>query len=100
MYIKLPEYRIQNKEYKVKKLMHKKLPFPFFIWCLDLMILMRANPSLRLLEGRGLKISPFFVPKWHSNFRAQKNLNFQGHPLLMALVMDVAHIKISMSHAI
>jgi hypothetical protein len=27
-------------------------------------------------------------------------LLFQGHPLIMALVMDVAHIKIIMSHAI
>ncbi len=69
--------RIQNKEYKVKKLMYKKLPYAFFIWCLDLMILMRANPLLRLLEGRGPENIAFFVPIWHSYFRAQKSFDLQ-----------------------
>ncbi len=34
------------------------------------------------------------------HFRAQKSLNFQGPPLPMALVIDVANIKIIMSRAI
>jgi hypothetical protein len=34
------------------------------------------------------------------HFRAQKNLDFQGPSLPMALVMDVARIKIIMSRSI
>jgi hypothetical protein len=49
------------------------------------MILMLANPLLRPLEGRGPENLNFFGPKWH---------------FFRALVMDVAHIKTIMPHAI
>ncbi len=46
----------------------------------------------------------FFGPKWHSlrslTFQGPKMSRFQGPPLLMALVMDLARIKISTFRAI
>jgi hypothetical protein len=48
-----------------------------------LMILMRANPLLGSLEG--------VVPE---------NLDFQGPPLSMALVMDLARITIITSNTV
>jgi hypothetical protein len=46
-----------------QKLMYIKLPiYLFFIWRLDLMILMWANPLLRPLEGVGPEISTFLGP--------------------------------------
>ncbi len=57
------------------------------------MISMRKNPLLGLLEGSG-----------HENLVGisgpKKSLDFQGPHLLLALVMDVARIKIITSGAI
>ncbi len=51
------------------------------------MILRRANPLLGAVEevGPGAKRVPFW---------AQKSLDFQGSPIPMALVMDIARLKI------
>jgi hypothetical protein len=56
-------------------------------------------------EGRlALKISTFLGPNdtrfARCHFWAQKSLDFEGPPSLMALLMDVARIKIIMSHVI
>ncbi len=55
-------------------------------------------------KGWALKISTFLGSNGtcfaHAHFRAQKNLDFQGPPLLKALEMDVAHIKIISSRPI
>jgi hypothetical protein len=46
------------------KLIYIKLPmYLFFIWHLDLMVLMRANPLLRPLEWVGLEIKTFLGPE-------------------------------------
>jgi hypothetical protein len=45
------------------KLMHIKLPmYLFFIWRLELIILMGANPLLGPLEGMGPENLEFFGP--------------------------------------
>jgi len=47
--------------------MYIKLPiYLFFIWHLDLMILMWSHPLLGPLEGVGPENLDFFGPKWHS----------------------------------
>jgi hypothetical protein len=76
------EYRIQNTEYTCSKLVYIKLPmYLFFIWRLDLMILMGAITWP--LERVGLENLYFFL--------AQKSLDFQGPPFPMALEMDFPH---------
>ncbi len=46
---------------------HKITNVPvFFIWGLDVMIFMQANPYLGRLEGVGGENLDFFGPKWHS----------------------------------
>jgi hypothetical protein len=46
------------------KLMYIKLPmYLFFIWRLDLLVLMRANPVLRPLEWVGPEIQTFLGPE-------------------------------------
>jgi hypothetical protein len=64
------------------------------------MILVGANPLLGPLDGMGpenLENLDFFWPKWHARsrcyFRAQKGLDFQGPPLLLALVMELPASK-------
>jgi hypothetical protein len=61
--------------------MNIKLPmYLFFIWSLELMILMGLNSLLGPFEGLdflGLNGTPFA----HCHFRAQKSLDFQGPPL-------------------
>ncbi len=65
-----------------------------------------SDPLLCKWEGGwALEISTFWAPNGTSlttrcHFRAQKSLDFQDPPLLMALVMDVACIKIIQSRAI
>jgi hypothetical protein len=63
-----------------------------FIWRLDLMIVMGANPLLGPLEGWALKILTFLGQNGTSfargHFRAQKSLDFKSPPLPMALEMD------------
>jgi hypothetical protein len=55
--------------------------------------------------GWALEISTFWAPNGTSlttrcHFRAQKSLDFQDPPLIMALVMDMAFIKIITFRAI
>ncbi len=67
MYIKTHNIhnRIQNTEHRTEYRtrtqntethVHKITNVPVFIWCLDLRILMLANPLLRPIEGGALKI--------------------------------------------
>jgi hypothetical protein len=69
----------------------------FFEWCLDLMILMGANPLLGPLEVVGPESFDFFGPNGTCfvccHFRAQKGLDFHGPPLPMALEMDLLPSK-------
>jgi hypothetical protein len=49
--------------YRIQKLIYIKLSlYLFFMWRLDFMILMRANPLLRPLEGVGHEIKTFLGP--------------------------------------
>jgi hypothetical protein len=73
----------------------------FFIWHLDSIILMLANPLLGPLEGEGggPKNLYFFGPKWHSlpslPIQGPKETRLSGPtPLQLAFVTNVAHIKI------
>ncbi len=70
----------------------------FFIWRLDLMILMWADPLFRPFEGVGPENLNFLGPNGtqfaHCHFMAQKSLDFQDTQLPMTLVMGVARIKI------
>jgi hypothetical protein len=65
------------------------------------MILMPTNSLLRPLEGVGPQIMAFFRAQWHwlcsLQFQGPKKSQFQGAPLTMALVMNIACIKIIMS---
>jgi hypothetical protein len=71
----------QHTEYS-KTHVHKITNVPVFIWRLDLIILMGANPLLRPLKEVGFKYHNFFGRKWHSlcslPFQGPKSLIFQG----------------------
>jgi hypothetical protein len=79
------EHRTQNTEYRVRNACHKIANVPVFI-------------------ALGLNDFYFFGPKWHlirhCHFRVQKRLDFQGTPLAMVFVMDVARITIITPRAI
>ncbi len=68
------------------------------------MILMRANPLLRLLEQLDPEISSFLGSEMAIAsliaISEPKNSWFQGPPLPVAWAMDIGHIKIITSRAI
>ncbi len=72
-------YRIQNREYRIHKLMYIKLPITCFLYGLDLMISMQENPLLWPLEGVSPENLVFLGPNGtqfaNCNFRAQKSLD-------------------------
>ncbi len=83
----------------------KKLPiYLFFIWRLDLMLLMGTNPLLGPLEGVGPEILDFFGPRWHSlrwlPFLGPKSHNILGPTPSGGPRNGFATIKIITSRAI
>ncbi len=89
-----------REEYRIQKLMYIKLPLDFWLirpcmycfWC--------SKSITWAIAGGGwaLDISTFLGPKGtrcaRCHFRAQKSLDFRAYPLKMALVMDIARLKI------
>ncbi len=78
--------------------LHKLLMYLFFIWRLDLMILMQGN------RANGLDPFNFFGPKWYSlsslPFQGPKKSGFSGHTPSNCSHNGFAHIKIAMSRSI
>jgi hypothetical protein len=76
----------------------------FFIWRLDLMVLMWADPLLRPFEGVDPEISTFWDQMALASYIAiswpKKVSIFRANTFQKALVLDVARIKIIMARAI